>query len=370
MKYAIRITIGVLLALSFVIGAASAQETPNVQNVYYMAADSAGVQQIYQLPLDGQSAARQITHAAQDVITFGAAYDGLSVAYISAGQLWLQPIHTDTPEALAPVSAVQFFSGPVFSLDGQYIAYADRGAWLLDLSTRQSRQILADVPVDETGSNADQFRIFMPYRFATDAEGHAAQLLVRIGVWEWQTAGVYDLASGQLQELSGHVHNNLLPLSDGRVLVYGNNGMDGHPGLSIAASLSDVNTYSDILDFTALTDATLFAEQAVETAPGRIRIFGPALDPANPGERVFFFDVDLAAGTASAVRILNLSDGISMNTVAGDLSPDGRIVPVYLGALWTDAGSIYGRFQLHDLDADAVMPVAFPETVGVFRWKP
>jgi hypothetical protein len=327
------------------------------------------VQQVYQYLLDGQSEPRQITHADSDVITFDAAYDGLGIAYISDGQLWLQSIHTDEPEAVAAVSATQFFSSPVWSQDGQYIAYADNGVWLMDLGTRETRQLLADVPLEPSASNAGEYRIYQPELFVTDTDGKAAQLIVDVGVWEWNTVGVYDLASGELQELEGQLHTSLLPLSDGRVLLYGNGGVAGEFALHMADSLEDINTYSQVLSFSSLTDATLFAEQAVEISPGVVRVFGPAIATDSEDANAFYFDFDAEAGTADTVNFLTLAGSDeSGNTVAGRLSPDGSLVPVYLNALWTDAGSIYGEFELLDMETGETVAGEFPETVSIFRW--
>jgi hypothetical protein len=85
----------------------------------------------------------------------------------------------------------------------------------------------------------------------------------------------------------------------------------------------------------------------------------------------FYFDYDVMADTAGTVSFLTLAGGEeSQNTVPGNLSPDGSIVPVYLNALWTDSGSIYGQFELVNLDARETIAAEFPATVGVFRWQP
>jgi hypothetical protein len=356
-----------LLALT-IVQAQEAIESP----VYYIAADSNDVQQVYQHLLDGQSEPRVITYAETDVITFGAAHDGLGVAYISDGQLWLQPLHTEEPEALATVSASQVVGSPVFSQDGQYVAYADNGLWLVDLGTRETRQLLADVPLEESASNAGELRVFWPERFVLDEDGTASKLIVDVGVWEWRTSGVYDLASGEFQELEGQLHTSLLPLSDGRVLVYGNTGVGGEGSLHIADSLEDINTYSQVVLFSTLTEGTLFADQAVEIEPGIMRVFGPALTltPAEVNALYFYFDFDLAAGTASEVNFVTLAENSeSANTIAGKLSPDGRFIPVYLNALFTDFGSIYGAFKLVDVTTGETSAAEFPDMVGVFHWQ-
>ncbi len=335
---------------------------------YYLKADANGVQQVYQLPLDGKSEAQQITHAASDVLTFGAAYDGLSVAYISGGQLWLQPIHTEEAEALASVSAKQFFRSPVFSQDGQYVAYPDNGLWLLDLGTRETRQLLTNVDVKADGSNMDEFRLYWPDRFVTDADGKATKLIVDVGVWEWNTVGVYDLASGDLQVLEGQVHTDLLPLSDGRVLLYGNTGVGGEPILHIADSLDDINSYTEVLKFGSVTSATLFTEQAVEVQPGVVRIFGQSIGAFPDQVKTFILDYDLNTNRVGEVHMTFIQNDSQNPVNLGALSPDGKVLPVHLDAQFTEAGTPNGSLILVELGADTVTPI--DGTVGLFRWQP
>jgi hypothetical protein len=325
---------------------------------YYLAADSGGVQQIYQLPLNGPNEPRQITHAESDVITFGVAYDGLGVAYIRGGQLWLQPIHTEEAEALTPLSATQFFSSPVWSQDGQYIAYADDGVWLLDLGTRETRQLLTNVPYDQSTNNAVDVRSYNPSRFVLGDDGTAANLIVDVGLWECQVPGVYDLASGEWQELEGLVHTRLLPLSDGSALLYGQCMAVGAPGLHIADSLEDINTFAEVLDFRTLPDSALRPNQAVQIEPGTVRIFGESYNIQLEETSLFYFDFDVASGEAGSVNYVTLP-------AVGEMSPDGSLIPVYLSADDTDSGG----FKLVDLTTGEEVAANFPETVGVFRWQ-
>jgi hypothetical protein len=373
MKKSLLMLVVGLLALSGVI-AAYAQDTSAPPRIsYYLAADANGVQQVFQLSLSGDNQSRQITHATSDIIAFGAAYDGLAVAYVSGGKLWLQAVDSDASEALASVSVTSMFGSPIWSQDGQYLAYADNGVWMMDMGTRQTRQLLANVELDPSASNADKLRLYSPQMFAVEPDGKASKLIVDIGVWEWGTAGVYDLATGQLQELQGHVHTHLLPLSDGRVLVYGNNGLDGASSLHIAGSFADINTNSEVLNFSTLTDAVLFAEQAVEIQPSVVRVFGSTIGGNTPPDvyAVFYFDYTVSSGVASALNVVPLSTGAeSSNTNYGKLSPDGSLLPVYLNALWTDAGTIYGQFKLFDLGQGAATAVNTPKIVSAFQWQP
>lgn len=72
-----------IVILGMAAGVQAQDDTPHI--LYYMSADEDGIQQVYQLIIEGENEARQITYAESDVITFGAAYDGLSVTYVSDG---------------------------------------------------------------------------------------------------------------------------------------------------------------------------------------------------------------------------------------------------------------------------------------------
>ncbi|MBZ0286351.1 MAG: hypothetical protein K8I30_01960 [Anaerolineae bacterium] len=365
-----KLLLTIITLLMMIGGVAGAQDMgPVVRNTYYLAADANGVQQVFHASLSGESEARQITRATADIITFGAAYDNLSVAYISGGQLWLQPIHTEEAEALAQVSSQQFFKRPVYSQDGEYIAYADGGVWLLDLGTRETRQILVDVPMEALKDSTADFRLYQPQQFARGADGRETKLIVDVGIWEWNSDGVYDLETGELQVLEGYLHTDILPLYGGKVLLYGNGGVAGEPALHLAESLDDINTFTEVVKFAALTDTTLFATQAVEIRPGVVRVAGPALTMSPDEVSVFYFDYDLMANEAGEVHFVTLSKGGSGNVVIGTFSPDGSLLNFYTDPLWTDAGSIYGQLQIVDVATGETVPTQFPATVSIFHWQ-
>ena len=370
------INVSLLLALLLLLVGMTvyAENSPLESNLtYYIASDDNGVQQVFQLLLEENQDARQLTHAEHDVINFGVAYDALGIVYISDSQLWLQPIHTEEAESLATLSATQFWSSPIFSQDGNYVAYADNGVWLYDLANRQTRQILENVPLAEMATNSNDFRLFQPKSFVMDADGAVTHLIVDVGVWEWKTAGVYDLATDELIELEGKLHTSILPLSDGRALVYGNNGVDGEGSLYLADSLGTINSATPLVYFHELIEGVLFAEQAVEIEPGLVRVFGIALTfntnlPLSP---YFYFDYDLNKGTAREVQVLELAiQEENGYTIAGELSPNANVVPFYWNAQYTDAGSFYGEFRLVNLLTGDDIDATFPEIVGVFHFQP
>lgn len=361
---------GIHLLVLFLLGmnAAYAQDMGPVSRVtYYMAADANGVQQVFQQTL-GTREARQVTHAANDVNTFGVAFDGLSIAYVSGEQLWLQPIHTEDAEALAPVTARHFSHTPVYSPDGEYIAYANDGVWLYDLAKRETRQLLNDVQIAPSGENAGEFQIHFPERFVRGTDGKPAKLIVDVGVWEWNTVGVYDLATSDFHILEGQNYITLLPLYGDKVLLYGNTGVSGTPGLALAENLDDLNTYQPILDFGAVTAAPLFAEKAVEIHPGVVRIFGQGISAFPDEVKYFYMDYNVMEDTVGQVHILTLRNESGGLVYMGEPSPDGSLLPVYHDGQYTDWGTVSGSLEILDLASGE--NTALAGTTGVFNWQP
>lgn len=357
-----------MMALSLVPATTNyAQDTTHL--TYYLAADAEGIWQVYQLLLDGQSEPRQITRAPNDVITFGVAYDGLAIAYMSEGQLWLQSIHTEDAESLTAIQTAQFFSPPIFSQDGQYIAYADGGVWLLDLSTRETRQLLVDVDLTGPDDPPSQFRRYEPQQFALGQDERVEKLVIDVGVWGWDSAGVYDLATGAFIELEGQDHTNILPLEGGAALIFGNSGVAGEPALSIAPSLDQINEALEVVRYTDLTDATLFFEQAVEIAPQVVRVYGQTISQT-PGEfGIFYFDYNLVSG-AGAVNFITVAEPGQESARYGRLSPDGAMLPIYVNPLTRDYGTILGTLHLLDVVSGETLAVDLPEAVSIWAWQP
>lgn len=373
MTHALR-HIGVLTAalLSLLAGmVASAQDSgPVTRNLYYLAPDANGVTQVYHYLLGGEDEPRQVTSSDSNVRAFGASHDGLAIAYVAGDQLWLQPIHTEEAEALAPVTDIQFFNSPLFDPDDNSIAYANDGVWLYDLAAREATQLLKDVPLDANGSNMPDFRIYEPAKFVRDADGAISRLIVNVGVWEWQTTGIYDLETGELTLLEGQVHTSALPLYGDKLLLYGNGGVAGEMSLSLVDGTESFDDRRVVVDFADVSSFTLFAEKAIEVHPGTVRIVGTALIPPGESYTAFVFDANLMDDTVSDPIILTLSDDTSVNVVAGAISPDGAIMAVYTNATYTSTGAITGGLTLLDLTTGEAIESGLPDVVSALAWQP
>lgn len=368
-KSLLRILLSAMLLLTAV-SAIQAQDMGPVNRLaYFLADDAADVQQVYQILLDGQSEPRQITNAAEDVQVFGTSYDGLGIAYVSSGQLWIQSTHSiDAVEAVAEVSGERIFIEPVFSVNGDYVAYQNDGVWLLDLATREERQILADVELAADGSNMPEYRIYMPQRFVLGPDGTDSHLIVDIGVWEWNSAGIYNIETGELQALEGQDHTDVRVLYGHRALIYGNSGIAGLPAVRLADSFEDINTSAEVVNFGSMSEAPLFAEQAVELSPGTVRILGSTFGLTPDTLAVFTLDIDLMNNQVGELNVIALPGDI--NAFVGQLSPDGALLPVYVNAQAAENGDIFGQIVLVDVVTGEVVPtVGLPERVTGFVFQ-
>jgi len=366
-----KITLIVIGIMAFVSLSIQAQGTVSISRTgYYIAPDTDGIQQVFQLVLGEEQNTRQITYSATDVLNYGIAYDALSIAYISDGQLWLQPIHTDEPESLTAVSASEYLHNPVFSPDSQYIAYTDNGVWLLDLDTRETRQLLENIPFTTESESVGELRIYSPKQFIWSANGSVAQLVVEIGMWEWATAGIVDLTSGELQIIEEVTYTDILPLYGNRVLIYGNNAMNGNPVLRVAVDDNDINTYDEVLDFTGLLDnvITLFADQAIEIAPGTVRVLGTVMSN-EPDSGAFYFDYNLMSNEVLGVSTFTLPTSESSPVNYGTLSSDGALLSMYVEFAWTETGHTFGNLRIADVVTGEEV-FALDGHISDFQWQP
>ncbi len=333
---------------------------------YFLAPDTNGLIQVWQLPADG-SASQMLTAAPASIVDYALAPDGTRLAYTSEQQLWLQPLDGSDPIALAALSTVEG-SHPVFSPDGQMLAYADNGLWIMGVDGSDPRQLLANVPFDQNDGAA--VRHYQPDQFV-----NANSLIVTIGVWEGVNAGLVDITSGDFQELPPMLHTGLLPLSDGRLLVYGNNGVFGEFNLQIADP-ADLTALETVLDFSSLTERVLFVERAYEIQPGLVRLVGTTLAPdsSDPTPYAFAFTFDLIDGELlGEIQFFPMTVvSASPITYLGALAPDGTLLVQYTNVYYDTAldpgGIITGSLNFHNLETGEQISYESLGPVSSFQW--
>jgi hypothetical protein len=247
----------------------------------------------------------------------------------------------------------------------------------MDLNTRESTLILEDIPFDEVTLNTNEVRLYRPDRFVIDPQTGTLKLLIDIGMWESRSAGVYDIDTDTFQEIEPYNHSELLPLSDGRVLIYGNNFIGGDEQLKFSASLDDVTNPEVLLDLTELPDylekyGALSVYTAIEIQAGMLRVFVYPLlvspPPAN-GIYVYYFDFEIESGVASEVKQVKLGEREYVsNSYAGVVSPDGMSIAIYGSYAVSGTGTEAGIMQIYDLTSGEPTDDVFPDRVGEFKW--
>lgn len=333
---------------------------------YFIAADENRVLQVWQLADDG---AVQLTNAAESVVDYAISPDGTQLAYTSGEKLWLQS--SDATIEIAALTEERRPASPVFNEDGTQLAYTSGGLWLYDIPNGESQFLYEDHPYQRGMDSVDLVRFYNPVAFVGD------KLIVRIGLWEGYGPGVYDFASGTVEELERFRPSDLLILADGRVVIYGNNEVWGDPNLVIADSLDDLNQAELLVDLATLSpDAPLFVDEAVEIAPGIVRVLGSTFNFEGPTEfPLFYFDLDTATGelvTDGIVLYVDAPSDENQYTWQGKPSPDGRFLVEYLNAKFeTDLnpnGIGFGNLVFYDLHTGEIITPDVPGRVASFQW--
>jgi len=346
-------------------GLSLAQDAPLPVGAFYLAADENGIIQLWRLGPEPQ----MLTNAAESLVDFGLNPDATSAAYTSSGQVWLQPFDGSEPVALVTLQSAAA-AHPVLS--STHLAYADNGVWIMPLDGSEEPRLLVQNVMMEGIDNAyDHY--YEPYRFVDEENS----LILTILLWEGYTVGIIDLNSGTVQELARGIHTRALPLSDGRLLLYGNGGMEGAFDLQ-AADWADLNGGTVLVDLNMFEAVgPLFVEQAVETSPGTIRVFGTTFtDPATYATVLFVFDYDLSAdvvvGDIRTFAALPSAEGTQ--TLFGPLSPDGSMLVEYVNAtLQTELdprGIVTGELALVDIESGDVISLPTPDPISSFQWGP
>ena len=216
--------------------------------LYFLAADKAGLAQVFRLAADGRSL-HQITFERADVDTYDVSPQDGSVAYSSNNLLFLEDATGAGRRLLVdggPVDDNNRWTNslgmPVWSPDGQTLAYGHGGLNFLTLATGAIDRVLEN-QVDTSAGFPVVGRIYTPSAYSPDG----SQLLMRIGLYEGGTFGIYlvaDKRAIQLERSDGGsicCHVSWIPAGTGLYLASPSLGMM-ESGLFYANSANGVVT--------------------------------------------------------------------------------------------------------------------------------
>ena len=202
------IVAGTMQALTPVV-ADSPTETPIPEGIlprsfYYLGTDNTtGLLQVFRIERDGTTM-HQVTFEPINVESYDVSLTDGSVAYVSNNQLLWVDANGSGRRLLVdggPVDQINPFvstlSNPVFSPDGQTIAYSYRGLNFYSLATGVSNLIIENKLNDLGNGAIFPEELYSPSHYSPDG----TKLLVTLGYYEGASSAIYLIASKTLVRL-------------------------------------------------------------------------------------------------------------------------------------------------------------------------
>ena len=173
--------------------------------LYFVNNDNAGIAQVFRLETDGKTV-KQLTFEPSAVGPYDVSLIDNSVVYVTGNQLLLVNADGSGRRVLVdggPVDPNNQFAdsirNPIFSPNGQTIAYSDKGLILYAVSTGVSNVVLENS--DPATSTTTPPEIYVPEKYSPD--GTKILLTVAIPNSDGILAGIYFPAADSLVRVSG-----------------------------------------------------------------------------------------------------------------------------------------------------------------------
>lgn len=171
---------------------------------YFLGADNAGLTQVFRIERDGKTQ-NQLTFEPVSVKDYDVSMADGSVAYVANNQLLL--VNADGSERRLLVDGgtmdennpfLNIINSPVFSPDGQTLAYGYKGLNLYSVSSDASNLVIED-QIEDSGGFPFPKELYWPERYSPDG----TKLLITLGYYEGASAAIYDPVSQALVRLTG-----------------------------------------------------------------------------------------------------------------------------------------------------------------------
>jgi hypothetical protein len=165
--------------------------------LYFLATDSQAVSQIYRMERDGKTIT-QLTSEVVEVTDYDISLQDGSIAYVASDQLLLADADGSNRRVLVEGGGSPDLHAayrPVFSPDGQTLAYARNGLNLYSVSTGTSSLVIEDQMEDMGNGQLLPIETYAPERYSPDG----TKLLLALGHWEVAPShAVYDPATNDV----------------------------------------------------------------------------------------------------------------------------------------------------------------------------
>lgn len=172
---------------------------------YYRGMESVGHAQVFRLERDGTTQ-HQLTSEPVDVSDYDVSPADGSVAHVANNQLLLVSADGSGRRVLVDGGPVDennpfltMINSPVFSPDGQTLAYGYKGLNLYNIATGASNLVIEN-QIEDSGSGFPfPKELYWPERYSPDG----SKLLITLGYYEGASAAIYSPASNSLVRLAG-----------------------------------------------------------------------------------------------------------------------------------------------------------------------
>lgn len=175
------------------------------RSFYFLAPDSAGLMQVFRMEREGGTP-RQVTTETVEVNDYDVSLVDGNVAYVANNQLVLVNADGSNRRMLVDGGAVDVnnpfistISSPVFSTDGQILAYGYKGLQIYSFASGTS-ELRIENQVDDVGGGLFVPReLYEPERFSPDG----TKLLITLGYYEGASSAIYSPATNGVVRLTG-----------------------------------------------------------------------------------------------------------------------------------------------------------------------
>lgn len=173
------------------------------RSMVYLANDNANILQVFRLEKDGKTVT-QLTFEPSEVKEFDVSQADGSIVYLSNHQLFL--VNADGANRrmiydAGPQDEINPFmtriNSPVFSPDGQNIAFGHKGLNFYSLASGQSTRVLEDKVKDFGSGMFLPEELYYPEMYSADG----SKLLLTLGYYEGASTGIYNVSNGALMRL-------------------------------------------------------------------------------------------------------------------------------------------------------------------------
>jgi len=166
---------------------------------YYLGLDGGGSMQVFRIERDGVTQ-HQLTFEPVNVLDYDVSLVDGNVAYVAKNQLLLVNADGSGRNMLVdggPIDGPYF--RPVFSPDGQMLAYALKGLNLYTVSTGVSNLVIEDQLEDAGNGLVLPHETYWPEKYSPDG----TKLLITLGYLEGGSMAIYDPGANALVRLMG-----------------------------------------------------------------------------------------------------------------------------------------------------------------------